>query len=95
MFKPGDTVQFDPSAFSKEYWDSLSQSSKIEYYGELGYGKRRPVLFTFLCEHRQQAGHCVIVSMENQKVITMVHTNELRLSRPHEYSAVAYIPIEE
>lgn len=44
-----------------------------------GYGQERLKLFTFLCYHRPQHGHCVVVSMDNQKVVTMVHTDELDL----------------
>ena len=79
MFKPGDTVVFDPDSFNPDYWNKLSEEEKIKYYGPLGYGKDKPLLFTFLCEHSPQIGHCVLVNMETQKVETMRHTDNFRL----------------
>jgi len=35
--------------------------------------------FTFLCHHRPQYGHCVLVSIDDQKVETMRHTSEFDL----------------
>lgn len=78
-FRAGDTVVFDPTNFNPEFWNNLSEEDRIKYYGDLGYGKEKPVLFTFLCEHHPQTGHCVLVNMDNQKIETMRHTNDFRL----------------
>lgn len=82
MFRPGDTVIFDPDSFNPDYWNNLSEEDKVKYYGPLGYGrpKDKPLLFTFLCEHHPQGGHCVLVNMENQKVETMRHPSDFRLA---------------
>ena len=85
MFNPGDTVVFDFESFEgTNYWNNLPEEKKIEYYGDLGYGRSRPLLFTYLCEHIPQSGHCVLVNMENQKVETMRHTDEFRLATEEE-----------
>ena len=79
-FKPGDTVAFDPESFNPDYWDDLTLEQKEYYYGDLyDFQLDTPVLFTFLCEHSPQVGHCVLVNMSNQKVETMRHTNNFRL----------------
>lgn len=79
-FSPGDTLVFDPKTFNTEYWEGLSENDRIKYYGDLGYGSDKLVLFTYLCEHNPQAGHCVLVNMDNQKIETMRHTNNFRLA---------------
>lgn len=79
-FKPGDTVAFDPTSFNPEYWDNLTLGQKEYYYGDLyDFEHDKPILFTFLCEHHPQTGHCVLVNMDNQKVETMRHTCDFRL----------------
>jgi len=81
-FKMGDTVVFEPDNFNLEYWDNLSEVNRITYYGPLGYGRTntdRPLLFTFLCEHSPQVGHCVLINMETQQIETMRHTADFRL----------------
>jgi hypothetical protein len=83
-FKPGDTVIFDPSNFNQEWWSRLSEEDRKLYYGVLGYGSKIPVLFTFICEHRQQPGHCVLVSMKDQHIETMRHTTDFRLATEDE-----------
>lgn len=79
-FKPGDTVIFDPSSFNQDWWSGLPESDRQKYYGAVGYGAERPHLFTFICEHRPQGGHCVLISMEDQHVETMRHPDEFRLA---------------
>lgn len=83
-FKPGDTVIFEPKNFNPAFWDGLSEADRIKYYGPLGYGRDKPLLFTFLFEHKPQHGHCVLVNMENQKVETMRHTSDFRLATDDE-----------
>lgn len=84
QFKPGDTLVFDPSNFNPEYWDKLSEADRKKYYGAIGYGDERPHLFTFVCEHRPQSGHCVLVSILDQHVETMRHTTDFRLATEDE-----------
>ncbi len=83
-FKLGDTVVFDPTTFNPEYWDNEPETNKILYYGVLGYGAKKPHLYTFICEHQQQGGHCVLISMEDQHVETMRHTENFRLATDDE-----------
>ncbi len=75
---PGDTVVWNPENFNPAFWDKLSERDRIRYYGDLGYGSKKRKLFTFLCHHRPQHGHCVLVSMDG-KVETMRHTSEFDL----------------
>jgi hypothetical protein len=83
-FKPGDTVVFDPGGFNPEYWNGLSESDRQKYYGPLGYGAAKLYLFTFICEHSPQGGHCVLISMDDQHVETMRHTTDFRLATEDE-----------
>lgn len=80
MFKPGDTVAFDPSSFNKGWWDSLSTDQKVHYYGDLyDFEADKPRFFTFICEHSPQVGHCVLISLDKRNIETMRHTNNFRL----------------
>lgn len=79
QFVPGDTVAWSSDGFNKSYWDKLSEEDRVKYYGRFGYGSDRLKLFTFLCHHRPQYGHCVLVDMQTQEVITMAHTDEFYL----------------
>ena len=83
-FKLGDTVVFDHTTLNEEWWNKLPEEDKIKYYGPLGYGRDRPVLFTFICEHSPQTGHCMLVNMENQQIETMRHTENFRLATDDE-----------
>ena len=78
-FVPGDTVVWSSANFNPEWWNNLSEDDRIRYYGPLGYGLKRRKLFTFLCEHRPQVGHCVLIDMDNGQVQTMRHTAEFEL----------------
>jgi hypothetical protein len=84
MFKPGDTVVFDPDSFNPEWWNALSEKERLRYYGCLGYGRDKPLLFTFICEYHPQIGHCVLINMENQKIETMCHISDFRLAIENE-----------
>jgi hypothetical protein len=79
MFRLGDTVVFDPDTLNKEFWENLPEQHKLKFYGSLGYGSGAWTLFTFITEHYPQAGHCMLVSMEDQHIETMRHTNNFRL----------------
>lgn len=83
-FKPGDTVVFDPSNVNPEYWKKLSENDRKKYYGAIGYGSKKRHLFTFICEHRPQSGHCVLISMQDQHVETMRHITDFRLATEEE-----------
>ena len=77
-FRLGDTLAFDPNTLPEEY--SLDQ--KKRYYGDLyDFDNNKPFLFTFICEHYPQFGHCVLINMNNQKVETMRHITNFRLVR--------------
>ena len=83
-FRLGDTVIFDHTTLNEKFWDSLSEEDRLKYYGSLGYGKDRPVLFTFICEHYPQTGHCLLINMHNQQIETMRHTVNFRLATDDE-----------
>jgi len=85
-FRPGDTVVFEPANFNPEYWNKLSETRKREYYGDLYNFEdpSKPFLFTFICEQKPQYGHCVLVSMDTQKMETMRHINDFRKAREDE-----------
>jgi hypothetical protein len=77
-FKPGTIVVFDPDSFNPKYWDNLSEDDRVKYYGALGYGQERLKFFAFLCEIKNAPGHCVLVSLDDQTIETMRHTDDFR-----------------
>ena len=79
MFRTGDTVMFDPDSFNEDYWNKESVQNKIRYYGQYGFGQRKLKLFTYICEHHPQTGHCVLMDMDDGKLLPMCHTNNFRL----------------
>jgi hypothetical protein len=87
-FKPGTVVVFEPNNFTREYWNSLSEKERSKYYGDLGYGQTKPKLFVFLTEILDEDGdssHCVLISLDNQKIETMRHTSDFRKATTEEF----------
>ena len=84
MFRLGDTVVFDSSSFNPDYWNNLSEKTRIKYYGCFGYGRDRPHFLTFLTEHHPQTDHCILISMETQEIHTMCHTDNFRSATEEE-----------
>lgn len=80
-FSPGDAVVFEPENFNPDYWNKLSERDRIKYYGSLGYGdgSEKKKVFVFMGEITQAPGHCILVSLDDQKVETMRHTSDFRL----------------
>lgn len=79
MFKAGDTVKFDILSLNASFFDKLSDEEKIKYYGKYGYGLPNK-LFTFICEHRPQFGHCVLMDMDNGRLLPMCHMSNFKLA---------------
>lgn len=77
-FKRGSVVVFEPKNFNPEYWKNLSEADKVKYYGALGYGAKKQKLFVFITEIRNAPGHCVLISLDDQKIETMRHTSDFR-----------------
>lgn len=85
MFNPGDTVVFDPHSFNPNYWNGLLMEEKKKYYGDLyDFDNNAPTLFTFLCHHKPQHGHCTLINMDTGKVEVMRHTVDFRLATEEE-----------
>lgn len=89
MFEPGTVVVFEPRNFNQDWWVNLPEADRLRYYGPLGYGAKKPKLFVFLCEilmpDGHPSGHCVLVSMDNQKIETMRHTSDFRRATEEEF----------
>ena len=83
-FKQGTVVIFDPESFNPDFWDNLKEEERIKYYGELGYGSPKMKFFVFICEINE-SGHCVLVDMDTDKVITMRHTCDFREATEEEF----------
>ena len=77
-FKRGTVVVFEPKHFNPKYWNNLSEEDRIKYYGALGYGQPKLKLFVFITEILNAPGHCVLISLDDQKIETMRHTNDFR-----------------
>lgn len=80
----GDAVVWTQDGFNSDFWNDLSEEDKIKYYGPLGYGADRPIVFVFITEINQATGHCILVSLKDQSVDTFRHTNEFRLATDDE-----------
>ena len=88
-FKPGSVVVFDPTHFNPDFWKNLSEEDRIKYYGSLGYGREKPMLFVYMTEifnaDGNPSGHCVLVSLEDQHIEIMRHTSDFRLATEEEF----------
>ena len=109
MFRTGDTVIFDSCSFNPEFWMSLTNIEKVNFYGRffhleydftgIDLSHYQPIpgpnwaipienckrkLFTFICEHHPQTGHCVLMDMNTGELLSMCHTNNFRLAADEE-----------
>lgn len=84
-FKNGTVVVFEPKNFNPEYWNNLSENDRIKYYGALGYGAKKPKFFVYLTSIRNAPGHCVLVSLDDQKIETMRHDSDFREVEEEEF----------
>ena len=95
-FKNGDVVVWDgQNKLNPDYWNKLPEETRIKYYGDLGYGRDKPKLFVYLApimtgidpydDQRYHSGHCVLVSLDDQKIETMRHDFEFRLATDEEF----------
>lgn len=85
MFKIGEVVVFNPDSFSDEFWNGLSEEKKIKYFGDLGYGQDKLKFFVYITGIIDAPGHCVLISLSDQKVETMRHTDDFRRAREDEF----------
>lgn len=89
MFEPGTVVVWEPNNFNPDFWNKLPEEDRIKYYGPLGYGREKKKLFVYLTEildaDGDPSGHCVLVSMDDQKIETMRHTDEFRKATEEEF----------
>lgn len=87
--KRGMVVIWDHKNFNPKFWKNLSKEDRIKYYGPLGYKSKKPKLFVFLSrifDHKgMDTGHCVLVSLDDQKIETMRHTDEFRPATDEEF----------
>ena len=88
-FKIGDVVVFEPKNINQEWWEKQTEEDLLKWYSELGYGQEKKKLFVYLTEINDcdgdSSGHCVLVSLDDQKVITMRHTSDFRKATEEEY----------
>ena len=84
MFRMGDTVFFDPESFNPKFWNGLTEEEKIKCYGGVGYGREKPVAFTFVCEMFPQHGHCVLMEIPTGRIEMMRHISDFRLATDDE-----------
>lgn len=88
MFKMGQVVVFEPKNFNPEYWNNLPEADRINYYGALGYGRAKPLLFSYLCQILSEDGdtsHCILVSLEDGHLEVMRHDSDFRMARDDEF----------
>lgn len=92
----GDVVTLDLETI-KDY----SDEDKQKYYWYLGYGEEKPRMFVFITriysqhewehrpgkmkKHRVDSGHCVLMDMDTQKLVSMAHTVNLRHAEESEF----------
>jgi len=81
MFRTGDTVIFDPDSFRESLKPREIEMWYSRYYKS---HNSKPKLFTFICEHHPQTGHCVLMDMNTGELLSMCHTNNFRLAADEE-----------
>jgi len=79
MFRPGDTVIFEINHLNTNFWNELSESDRIKFYGRYGYGSKHKKLFTFITYHYPQLDHCVLMDIDDGELLPMCHSNNFRL----------------
>lgn len=84
-FKPGTVVVFDTPNFNPGYWNNLPEQQRVKYYGPLGYGKKKPKFFVFMCEIRNAPGHCVLLDMDDGHMEYMRHISDFREVKEGEF----------
>ena len=88
-FKRGTVVVFEPKHFNKDWWNKQSEEDLLKWYGPLGYGQKKKKLFVFICEvldmDGDPSGHCVLISLDDQKIETMRHTSDFRKATEDEF----------
>jgi hypothetical protein len=89
-FKQGEVVIWEPKNFNPDFWNKFPEEDRIKYYSRFGYGSNKLKLFVFLCEildaeTNDDSGHCVLIDMDTQEIITMAHTSEFRKATDMEF----------
>jgi len=89
-FKQGEVLIWDPKNFNPDFWNKLPEKERIRYYSKYGYGSDKLKLFVYLCEitdpeTKKSSGHCVLIDMDTQAIITMAHTTEFRKATGEEF----------
>jgi len=79
--KPGTIVVLDQKEIDAQPGEN---SNKKAVYGRLGYGDKHPKLFVYLMEIISAPGHCILVSLHDQKIETMWHCDLFREARDEE-----------
>jgi hypothetical protein len=99
MFKPGNTVVFNSSNLTiwdkytekekRHYYGCFYKIRDIHsdiiletYCTPIDQCKLK--IFTFICEHHPQTGHCVLMDMDNGKLLPMCHVSDFRLATEEE-----------
>ncbi len=77
-FRTGTVVVFEPKNFNPEFWDKLSEESRLRAYSGLGYGSEKLKMFVFLTEIVSCPGHCVLVDLADGHLEVMRHTADFR-----------------
>jgi hypothetical protein len=87
MFRTGDTVIFDPDSFREplQPQDIDKWYRKYYYCDPLVPADRwKPILFTFICEHHPQNGHCILMKIKSGALLSMCHISDFRLATEEE-----------
>lgn len=93
-FKMGDVIIWHSDNFFRNYWNSLSEEDRIKYYGQYGYGHKKKKFFIYLSEIsvqcqeervRRGIGHAMIIDMDTEQVLVMVHPTEFRFADDSEF----------
>ncbi len=83
-FKTGDVITLDLDTIS-----NMSEEDKIKYYGVLGYGSKKPKLYTYITNIKAAggycSGHCILISLSDQSIETMRHIEDFRKATDEEF----------
>ena len=84
-FKPGTVVVLNEKKLKGKWWDELTEKKRQEFYGLLGYGSNPPKCFVFITEIVSAPGHCVVMDLDTNKLLSMYHTENFRKATDSEF----------
>lgn len=87
-FISGQVVVFSADKLNPNFWNNLAEDERVRIYGRLGYGQKKLKHLVYICPVIAPCGntsHCVVLDMDTNNLLQMVHESDLRLAREEEF----------